>query len=138
MAATVKLPKFGLTMEEATINEWSVAVGDVVAQGQTIATIESEKVEMELPSPAGGVIAEHLLEIFLVADQAIDERDERLGRFDGFLAAPELGAEVEVVGDDRPRFMGGLDGFGGDLARGLGQGGEDAAGVQPAHAVFLK
>ena len=60
-AVTVKLPKFGLTMEEATINEWAVAVGDAVAQGETIATIESEKVEMELPSPAGGVMAEHLV-----------------------------------------------------------------------------
>jgi pyruvate/2-oxoglutarate dehydrogenase complex dihydrolipoamide acyltransferase (E2) component len=60
-AITVKLPKFGLTMEEATINEWAVAVGDAVAQGQTIATIESEKVEMELPSPAGGVLAEQLV-----------------------------------------------------------------------------
>ena len=55
-AITLKLPKFGLTMEEATINEWSVAVGATVAQGQTLATIESEKVEMELPSPAGGVV----------------------------------------------------------------------------------
>ena len=58
---TVKLPKFGLTMEEATINEWSIAVGQPVAQGETIATIESEKVEMELPSPVGGVVAEHLV-----------------------------------------------------------------------------
>ncbi len=61
-AVTVKLPKFGLTMEEATINEWSVAVGEPLAQGQTIATIESEKVEMELPSPVGGVVAEHLVQ----------------------------------------------------------------------------
>jgi len=61
-AITVKLPKFGLTMEEATINEWSVAVGQAIAQGQTIATIESEKVEMELPSPAGGLVAEHLVQ----------------------------------------------------------------------------
>jgi pyruvate dehydrogenase E2 component (dihydrolipoyllysine-residue acetyltransferase) len=61
-AITVKLPKFGLTMEEATINVWSVAVGEPVAQGQTIATIESEKVEMELPSPAGGIVAEHLVQ----------------------------------------------------------------------------
>jgi pyruvate/2-oxoglutarate dehydrogenase complex dihydrolipoamide acyltransferase (E2) component len=62
-AITVKLPKFGLTMEEATINEWSVAVGEPVAQGQTIATIESEKVEIELPSPAGGIVAEHLVQV---------------------------------------------------------------------------
>ena len=61
MAATVKLPKFGLTMEEATINEWSVAVGEAIEQGQTLATIESEKVEMELPSPVSGVVAEHLV-----------------------------------------------------------------------------
>jgi pyruvate/2-oxoglutarate dehydrogenase complex dihydrolipoamide acyltransferase (E2) component len=60
-AITVKLPKFGLTMEEATINEWSVGVGEAVAQGQVIATIESEKVEMELPSPVAGIVAEHLV-----------------------------------------------------------------------------
>jgi 2-oxoglutarate dehydrogenase E2 component (dihydrolipoamide succinyltransferase) len=60
-AITVKLPKFGLTMEEATISEWPVAVGDPIAQGETIATIESEKVTMELPSPVGGVIAEYLV-----------------------------------------------------------------------------
>ena len=61
-AVTVKLPKFGLTMEEAAINSWSVGVGEPVAQGQTIATIESEKVEMELPSPVGGIVAEHLVQ----------------------------------------------------------------------------
>ena len=61
-AITVKLPKFGLTMEEATINEWLIAVGAAVAQGETLATIESEKVEMELPSPVAGVVAEHLVQ----------------------------------------------------------------------------
>jgi pyruvate/2-oxoglutarate dehydrogenase complex dihydrolipoamide acyltransferase (E2) component len=63
MAATVKLPKFGLTMEEATISEWMIAVGEPVEQGQTIATIESEKVEMELPSPVSGIVAEHLVRV---------------------------------------------------------------------------
>jgi len=62
MAATVKLPKFGLTMEEASINEWAVAVGEAVEQGATLAVIESEKVEIELPSPVTGIVAEHLLE----------------------------------------------------------------------------
>jgi pyruvate/2-oxoglutarate dehydrogenase complex dihydrolipoamide acyltransferase (E2) component len=63
MAATVKLPKFGLTMEEATISAWVVAVGEAIAQGDTIATIESEKVEMELPSPVSGIVAEHLVAV---------------------------------------------------------------------------
>jgi 2-oxoglutarate dehydrogenase E2 component (dihydrolipoamide succinyltransferase) len=63
MTATVKLPKFGLTMEEATINEWLIAVGEPVEQGQTLATIDSEKVTMELPSPVGGVLAEYLVQV---------------------------------------------------------------------------
>jgi pyruvate/2-oxoglutarate dehydrogenase complex dihydrolipoamide acyltransferase (E2) component len=63
MAATVKLPKFGLTMEEATINEWLVGLGEAVEQGQVLATIESEKVEMELPSPVSGIVAEHLVAV---------------------------------------------------------------------------
>src|SRR5438034_512881 len=31
-------------------------------QGQTLATIDSEKVTMELPSPVGGVVAEYLVQ----------------------------------------------------------------------------
>jgi len=62
VAATVKLPKWGLTMEEATINEWLVPVGGRVEAGQALATVESEKVEMELPAPVGGVVAEHLVQ----------------------------------------------------------------------------
>jgi pyruvate/2-oxoglutarate dehydrogenase complex dihydrolipoamide acyltransferase (E2) component len=63
MAATVKLPKFGLTMEEATIVEWSIGIGERVEQGQTLATIDSEKVTMELPSPASGVVSEYLVQV---------------------------------------------------------------------------
>ena len=62
MAATVKLPKWGLTMEEATINEWLVLVGGRVEQGQVLATLESEKVEMEMPSPVAGIVAELLVQ----------------------------------------------------------------------------
>ena len=62
-AVTVKLPKFGLTMEEASINEWLIGVGERVEQGQVLATIDSEKVTMELPSPVGGVVAKYLVEL---------------------------------------------------------------------------
>ena len=62
MAEIVKLPKFGLTMEEALISEWRVGVGNRIEKGDVLATIESEKVEMELPSPASGVVAEYLVE----------------------------------------------------------------------------
>ena len=61
MSEIVKLPKFGLTMEEASISEWSVDVGEEISKGQVLAIIESEKVEMELPSPASGIVAKHLV-----------------------------------------------------------------------------
>jgi glutaconyl-CoA/methylmalonyl-CoA decarboxylase subunit gamma len=64
MAQTlVKLPKFGLTMEEASINEWLVGLGEPVEQGQILAMIDSEKVTMELPSPVSGVVAKYLVEV---------------------------------------------------------------------------
>ena len=63
MAETVTLPKFGLTMEEATVNEWLVAIGERVEQGQMLALLESEKVNLELPSPASGIVAEYLVQI---------------------------------------------------------------------------
>lgn len=59
-ATTLKLPKFGLTMDEATINEWLIGVGDPVEQGQIIASIDSEKVTMELPSPVAGILARQI------------------------------------------------------------------------------
>ena len=54
------------------------------------------------------------------------------------LLRPELGAEVEVVADDRARFVGGLHRFGDDLARAVGERGEDAARVQPADALLAE
>lgn len=63
MAETVKLPKWGLTMEEATIIQWEVEVGDSVAAGDIIAVVESEKVEIDLPSPAAGIVAKFLVDI---------------------------------------------------------------------------
>jgi pyruvate/2-oxoglutarate dehydrogenase complex dihydrolipoamide acyltransferase (E2) component len=63
MATTVKLPKFGLTMEEATITAWLVGVGESVEEGQALASIDSEKVTIDLPSPVGGVLAEFLVQV---------------------------------------------------------------------------
>lgn len=56
------LPKWGMTMQDGTIAEWLVAVGDTVVEGQAVALVETEKVETELESPGGGVVAELLVE----------------------------------------------------------------------------
>ena len=53
-------PTGGESVTEGTIIEWSVKVGDAVKDGQTVVEISTDKVDMELPAPASGTIAEIL------------------------------------------------------------------------------
>ncbi len=53
-------PTGGESVTEGTILEWSVKVGDTVKEGDTVVEISTDKVDMELPAPATGTIAEIL------------------------------------------------------------------------------
>ena len=61
MAETLVMPKWGLTMEQGTIVEWMVGEGEEIVQGDVLATVESEKAEVELTSPYSGVVARILV-----------------------------------------------------------------------------
>ena len=61
MAVEVILPKWGLTMEEGTVSEWRKQEGDVVAEDEIIADVETDKITNELPAPASGIIAKILV-----------------------------------------------------------------------------
>jgi 2-oxoisovalerate dehydrogenase E2 component (dihydrolipoyl transacylase) len=52
------VPDLGEGLEEATITGWSVAVGDDVELNQTLCTVETNKAEVEIPSPYAGRIVE--------------------------------------------------------------------------------
>ena len=52
----VVLPKWGMTMQEGTVAEGLVAVGDAVTEGEPIARIESDKVETDMEAPASGTL----------------------------------------------------------------------------------
>jgi len=56
MASRLKIPKLGMSMNEATIVEWLVADGDAVQEGQPLYLLETDKTENEVPSPVAGVI----------------------------------------------------------------------------------
>lgn len=60
MAKTYPMPKWGVTMEEGTIVEWLAAPGSAVAEGDVLAIVTTDKVDLEYESPVGGVVAAHL------------------------------------------------------------------------------
>jgi 2-oxoisovalerate dehydrogenase E2 component (dihydrolipoyl transacylase) len=52
------VPDLGEGLEDATITGWQVAVGDEVALNQVLCTVETNKAEVEIPSPYGGRVVE--------------------------------------------------------------------------------
>jgi len=62
-AVDVVLPKWGMTMQDGTINEWHVFAGDSVVEGQPMVTIETEKVDAEVEAPATGTVLEVLVPV---------------------------------------------------------------------------
>ena len=55
-AREVRLAALSATMETATLLEWKVAPGDAVSEGQPIAEVSTDKVDMDLESPFAGTI----------------------------------------------------------------------------------
>lgn len=52
------VPDLGEGLLDATITGWAVVVGEVVELNQTLCTLETNKAEVEIPSPHAGRIAE--------------------------------------------------------------------------------
>jgi pyruvate/2-oxoglutarate dehydrogenase complex dihydrolipoamide acyltransferase (E2) component len=59
MKVTVKLPKIGMTMEEATLVRFCKQPGERFAVGDPIYEIETEKVTQEIEATADGTMLEH-------------------------------------------------------------------------------
>src|SRR3984893_12826875 len=58
----VVTPAAGESVSEGTILEWRVKVGDFINADETIVEISTDKVDLELPSPASGTVSEILVE----------------------------------------------------------------------------
>ncbi len=61
-AVDVMVPTLGESVTEATVATWFKKVGDTVAQDEMLCELETDKVSVEVPSPAAGVLAEILAE----------------------------------------------------------------------------
>lgn len=60
MTTAIKAPQFPESIAEGTIANWTKKIGDFVQEGETVLEIETDKVVMEVPATASGVVTEIL------------------------------------------------------------------------------
>jgi pyruvate/2-oxoglutarate dehydrogenase complex dihydrolipoamide acyltransferase (E2) component len=59
----VTMPQMGVSVAEGTIVEWRKQRGDWVQADETICEVSTDKIDTEIPSPAGGRVIEILVEV---------------------------------------------------------------------------
>ena len=58
MATEIPVPTLGESVTEATIGKWFKKVGDAIAIDEPLVELETDKVTVEVPAAAAGVLAE--------------------------------------------------------------------------------
>lgn len=61
MKVTLKMPMFGMNMDEATIVRWHRTPGEAFQKGDPLYEVETEKVTSEVEAPCGGTMVEILV-----------------------------------------------------------------------------
>ncbi|MGA1604317.1 MAG: biotin/lipoyl-containing protein, partial [Burkholderiaceae bacterium] len=56
----VKVPQLSESVAEAALLQWKKQPGEAVAQDEILIEIETDKVVLEVPAPAAGVLSEHV------------------------------------------------------------------------------
>jgi len=58
MSTEIRVPALGESVSQATISKWFKAVGDAIAVDEPLVELETDKVTVEVPAPAAGVLSE--------------------------------------------------------------------------------
>jgi len=58
MANEIRVPTLGESVAEATVGQWLKKAGEAVAADEPIVELETDKVSVEVPAPASGVLAD--------------------------------------------------------------------------------
>jgi len=58
----ITLPAMGESVTEGTVGSWRKRVGDVVAAGETLVEVQTDKVDAEIPAPESGRLSRILVE----------------------------------------------------------------------------
>jgi len=92
----VKVPQLSESVAEATLLQWKKKPGEAVAMDEILIEVETDKVVLEVPAPAAGVLAEHT-----VADGGTVVSDQVIARIDTAAtagAAPVVAAPAAAAG----------------------------------------
>ncbi|MDB5668409.1 MAG: 2-oxoglutarate dehydrogenase component [Alphaproteobacteria bacterium] len=94
MATDVKVPTLGESITEATVGQWLKQPGDPVAADEAIASLETDKVAVEVNAPVAGTMGEQL-----VAEGDNVEVGAVIGRIEtnGAAAAPSTAPQQAVA-----------------------------------------
>src|SRR3954470_730239 len=57
MPANIVVPEVGESIVEARVARWMKIAGDVVALGDPVVELETDKVNLEVPAPIAGVLS---------------------------------------------------------------------------------
>lgn len=106
------MPKMSMTMEEGTVVAWHKAAGDTITQGEVIAEVLTDKVDMEVEATHDGVLSRIVAEVDDVVKVGDpigfleSEQDDLLGDLfaDSAAEAEETPEEApaETVAQDEP------------------------------------
>ena len=99
MATDVLMPQMGESIAEGTITRWMVQIGESIERDQPLLEISTDKVDAEIPSPAGGV----LLAILHPEGETVSV-NEVIGRIGapGEAVASEASGQIESAGTPVP------------------------------------
>ncbi|WP_338467984.1 2-oxoglutarate dehydrogenase complex dihydrolipoyllysine-residue succinyltransferase [Novosphingobium sp. ZN18A2] len=61
MSSEVKVPALGESVTEATVGQWLKQPGEAVAADEPIASLETDKVAVDVPSPVAGVLGQQMV-----------------------------------------------------------------------------
>lgn len=60
MKMTIKMPRVGDTVDSVYLVSWHKKPGDSIAVGESLMEVETDKANVEVPSPVAGTIVELL------------------------------------------------------------------------------
>ena len=59
----VIMPKWGMTMQQATIVRWLKSEGDLVEEGDPLVEVETDKVDVAIESPIAGTLTQLVVDV---------------------------------------------------------------------------